>query len=658
MMNLKRTFNEHTVTIRKGRAALYAAWLFLLIFMLIPLIKTEYYDTESKDYPRACNLADVNSGYNYTDELSQIDEKCYTIDSESILYAVKDNSDEGTSWAWYNDGTYWYYDNESSNIDLNETVYATEGIDINIRDLKNITPDEDGAVTVAVVDTGIDIDHEELKDMLWKNELEIPDDGIDNDGNGYTDDVYGWNFYDDNSEIYNSGNYTEDAHGTHIAGIIHRTVKEVYAGVPNVKIMSVKSMGGINGTGKVSDIIKGIQYAEANGADICNLSLGFRNWNENLYNTIKDSNMLFVIAAGNGESDTNGTGFDLGHKKRYPACYELDNIIVVANMRCDGKLHYSSNYSDEYVDIAAPGTKILSTSTAKSGYEVMTGTSMSAPFVAAEAACISLFDPDMSVEDIKSCILDTKRSIPELEGKVRTGGMIDIGRAMKLLMGVEDTPTPTAEASVSPSSAPSPTPDTTSDPNATSTPKATNTPGATSSPTSEPSTNPTAEPTGTPDTTSDPNATGTPNATNTPGATSAPTLEPSSEPSLAPSPTPETTSDPNTTNTPNTTNPPAATSAPTSAPSSNPTQKKTIIKQGKIYVAGKGKTKAKYLVKNAKKRFVTYYRCLVPQKYHVAKIPGKIRLGDGKIYKVSGVAKKAFKKAKNIRKIKKYSALL
>jgi hypothetical protein len=220
-----------------------------------------------------------------------------------------------------------------------------------------------------------------------------------------------------------------------VAGIIQKTVTQaaIY-GNPDftsyVNIMSVKTVGGSNGTGTVSNLIKGIEYAEANGAKICNISLGFKKWNDKLYETIKNSNMLFVVAAGNGESDTNGVGFDLDQSPRYPACYDLENIIVVANMRCDGNLHYSSNYGEKSVDLAAPGTQIYSTSTAKSGYEMMTGTSMAAPMVAAETACVLAAHKAWDVLEVKKAILNSSRSLESLRGQVSTGGMPDIAAAI------------------------------------------------------------------------------------------------------------------------------------------------------------------------------------------------------------------------------------
>lgn len=361
---------------------------------------------------------------------------------------------EGTvsNWAFFNDGSLQYEDNESSWYSDMEIVYAVEGMDINLNPARQNTDVFTRECVVALIDTGVDITHPALSGGLWKNTGEVPGDGIDNDGNGYIDDVDGWNFYKDTNGVYNSRSSTEDAHGTHCAGTIIANdlsigVTGIAGGIDAICLMPVKTVGGSGQTGSVENLIKGIQYAEQNGAAVCNISLGFEKWNEEVYRVMKDSKMLFVTVAGNGESDTHGSGFDLGFSPRYPACYGLDNVIVVANLKCDGTLHYSSNYSSSYVDIAAPGTQIYSTSTHKSGYEVMTGTSMAAPMVSAAAALVYASHENWDILQVKKALLASCRKLDALRGIVKTEGMLDVAAAISYTetppSGVEEGPTET-----------------------------------------------------------------------------------------------------------------------------------------------------------------------------------------------------------------------
>lgn len=304
------------------------------------------------------------------------------------------------------------------------SVTAQEGIDINIDEAWESYSDSGKEVIVAIVDTGIDYTHEDLSGNIWTNNDEIANNGIDDDGNGYVDDVYGWNFYNNSNKVYNG---SEDDHGTHGAGTIIASADngKGIAGIvqsENVKVMSVKALGGRDGAGSTASVIQAIQYAEANGADICNLSLGTSNNDNALYQTIANSNMLFVVAAGNDSQNTD-------QRASYPASYNLENLISVGNLNYDGTLHYSSNYGENTVDIAAPGSYILSTTT-NNGYSYMTGTSMSAPFVSGAAALVYSHYDDITLADVKEILLSSARELEALDGAVTTGGMLDLGSAL------------------------------------------------------------------------------------------------------------------------------------------------------------------------------------------------------------------------------------
>ncbi len=303
-------------------------------------------------------------------------------------------------------------------------VNALEGIDINLSSALDTYKDSGREVIVAMVDTGIDYTHEELSGRIWTNDDETADNGIDDDNNGYVDDIYGWNFYNNNNSIYTG---SEDDHGTHGAGTI---VAKADNGIGisgiaqsgNIKVMAVKALGGINGSGSTASVIQAIQYAEKNGAQICNLSLGTSTNDRALYETMANSNMLFVVAAGND-------GINTDRRPSYPASYELENIISVANLNYDGTLNYSSNYGKNSVDIAAPGSYILST-TSGNDYSYMSGTSMAAPMVSGAAAVVYSHFENSTLADVKNILISSASKLESLENAVLSGGMPDLAAAL------------------------------------------------------------------------------------------------------------------------------------------------------------------------------------------------------------------------------------
>lgn len=311
------------------------------------------------------------------------------------------------------------------------TTSSIAGIDINILPAWDLYDQAASKreVVVAVVDTGIDITHPDLVNSIWVNSDEIPGDGIDNDGNGFVDDVNGWNFFSNNNQVYVGA---EDDHGTHVAGTISAAKGNGgIVGITDnsyVKIMPVKALGTSSGIGTPEMIINGIKYAEANGASICNLSSGTLAAYPELNQVISESNMLFVVAAGNG--DTNGIGYSLEDNPVYPAALPYDNIISVANLMFDGTLEESSNYGSVSVDIAAPGSFIVST--IPNGYGIMSGTSMAAPMVTGVAAMLYSSHPDWTVLDVKNAILNSARKLDSLNGMVVTGGILDAAAAMQM----------------------------------------------------------------------------------------------------------------------------------------------------------------------------------------------------------------------------------
>lgn len=191
------------------------------------------------------------------------------------------------------------------------------------------------------------------------------------------DDVHGWNFYDGNNTLYTGA---DDTHGTHAAGTISAGRGDGgMVGITDnqyVKILVLKALGSDEGKGNTQAVLDAIRYAEANGASICNLSFGSSHSDEAIAQVIRDSKMLFVVAAGNG--DDRELGYNIDTTPVYPASLPYDNVLTVANLMFDGNLDESSNYGPKNVDIAAPGVYILSTAS-DHGYAHMSGTSMAAP---------------------------------------------------------------------------------------------------------------------------------------------------------------------------------------------------------------------------------------------------------------------------------------
>ncbi|TRY51081.1 Serine protease, subtilase family, signal peptide [Cryptosporidium tyzzeri] len=282
-------------------------------------------------------------------------------------------------------------------------------------------------VIVAVIDTGVDYTHPDLVENMWVNEKELygrP--GVDDDMNGYVDDIYGYDFAN------NRGAPVDDeGHGTHCAGTIAAKGNnhEGISGInwKGVKIMALKFLRG-NGVGFLSDSVKAINYAIKMGANILSNSWGGGSFSQATYDAIKrsiDKNMLFVVAAGNDRNNN-----DI--RPTYPSAYQLPNVLSVAAIDIHGRLGVFSNYGHRSVDMAAPGVDILSTS-ANKGYKRLSGTSMACPFVSGAAALLYAFDPSMTFDQAKTLILRSVTVLTTLRNSVRTSGTLNIHRAVQMM---------------------------------------------------------------------------------------------------------------------------------------------------------------------------------------------------------------------------------
>lgn len=311
-------------------------------------------------------------------------------------------------------------------------IGQTAGIadaDIDAAEAWDITQGNSGTL-VAVIDTGVDYRHPDLSANIWTNPGEIAGDGVDNDHNGYVDDVHGYDF------INNDGDPMDDhGHGTHVAGTIG-AVGNNGIGVTginwNTRIMALKFLDS-SGSGSTSDAIEALEYAVAMGAQISNNSYGGDPFSQSFYNALvnaRDAGHVFVAAAGNNGMNNDTSPF-------FPANYELDNIVSVAATDDRDQLAYFSNYGQATVDLAAPGVDILSTKPGNA-YQLSSGTSMAAPHVAGVLTLVRSQHPDWSYGQVIQQVTGTVDCLPSLAGRTTTGGRLNAARAV----GAPDTEGP------------------------------------------------------------------------------------------------------------------------------------------------------------------------------------------------------------------------
>ena len=254
-------------------------------------------------------------------------------------------------------------------------------------------------VVVAIIDSGIDIGHEDLSSNIWVNSSEVAGNFIDDDNNGYVDDSFGV----DVTKLSGSG-FDKNGHGTHVAGIIGAVAsnnKGITGVALNVKLMPIKFIDE-SGFGTTSNAVKAIDYAIANGARIINASWGAEGASslalKEAIERARDAGIIFIAAAGNNGKNTDQAKF-------YPAGYSVSNIISVGATDSNDNLADFSNFGVQSVDILAPGVDIISTYP-RLGYAYLSGTSMAAPHVTGLAAMLASLHPDFSVYKIKRSIVE------------------------------------------------------------------------------------------------------------------------------------------------------------------------------------------------------------------------------------------------------------
>lgn len=275
-------------------------------------------------------------------------------------------------------------------------------------------------VTVAVLDSGVQIDHPDLAANIWTNPGEVPANGVDDDGNGFVDDVHGASTLTGDGDVTDAG-----GHGTAIAGLIAARKGNgigITGLAPEARIMPVKVMGAGAG-GDLGSLSRGIRYAAAMGAKVISVSINSPYDSPLLTEALAfaDSRGATVVAsAGNA-------GTDIDARPSYPVSLPSPAILGVAATSEDGDLLATSNYGRRSVDLAAPGSMLMSTAL-RGGYAVVGGTSMAVPYVSGSLALLASRRPDLTSAQLRDALL--RSADRRLAGRVAAGGL-DVGAAMQ-----------------------------------------------------------------------------------------------------------------------------------------------------------------------------------------------------------------------------------
>lgn len=321
-------------------------------------------------------------------------------------------------------------------------------------------------MVVAVIDTGVDYTHEDLVDNLWRNPGETGTDsqgrnkasnGVDDDNNGYVDDLVGWDFVSNDNKPYDlymglldiilkGGN---PGHGTHCAGNVAARAnngKGISGVAPNIRMMAVRFLSE-KGEGTLAGAVQSIKYAVDNGARVMSNSWGSEGDDggeesralQDAITHAQNKGVLFIAAAGNGHQ---GKGYDNDSdaKPGYPASYDHDIIVSVAAIDASGNLGSFSNWGARSVDLGAPGVVVYSTVPGNRYQDTLMdlfgtkitwdGTSMATPHVAGAAALYWSLYPNKTWQEVKAALLGSVKRTTVLNGKTVSGGQLDVQSLM------------------------------------------------------------------------------------------------------------------------------------------------------------------------------------------------------------------------------------
>ena len=290
------------------------------------------------------------------------------------------------------------------------------------------------AVVVANIDTGVKYTHEDLAANMWTNPGEVNNNGIDDDGNGFIDDFYGYDFFFNDPDPVD-----ENGHGTHTSGTIGAVGNNALGVVGvswNVRIMSIKIYDS-DGFGTTSAMLVNaynyVRMMKNRGVNIratnnsyggCDEACGYDQATKDALDAMGNAGILNVFAAGNNNRNIDNEPF-------FPASYTSPSVLSVANSTSSDDRSGSSNFGPLSVDLAAPGTLILSTVISPHNYASFSGTSMAAPHVTGAAALLAAHNPGLSAASLKATLLNTVDSLEAWNGVVKTGGRLNVSAALR-----------------------------------------------------------------------------------------------------------------------------------------------------------------------------------------------------------------------------------
>ncbi len=310
---------------------------------------------------------------------------------------------------------------------------GVEGVDIGAEQAWDLQTGSENIV-VGVIDTGVDYNLEDLKANMWKNENEANGiKGVDDDDNGFVDDIYGYDFANKDGDPLD-----DHGHGSHVSGTIGASGNDGkgLVGVAwNVKIMALKFLTK-EGSGSLDDAVEAVKYATKMGAHLTSNSWGGGGVSEILKQAIEEAsakNIAFIAAAGNDS-------LNLDQEPSYPASYKVANVIAVSAIDNKGLLASFSSFGKKSVHVAAPGVDIVSTT--PTGYNSWSGTSMATPHVSGIAALLLSSEPLLTPSDIKDRLISTSKPLSSLKGRVASNGLVNAYNALANITAPPDLDDP------------------------------------------------------------------------------------------------------------------------------------------------------------------------------------------------------------------------
>jgi subtilisin family serine protease len=349
----------------------------------------------------------IDEHYAVKEALEGIQEYVDVVEPDYLVYAIKTPNDNRllNLWGMHNTG--------QTGGTNDKDIDAPEAWDLQTGSKK---------VLVGVIDTGVDRNHEDLKANMWTNPNEIPNNGKDDDGNGYIDDVHGWDFANNDNNPHD-----DNSHGTHCAGTIGgvgNNGKGVVGVCWDVSMVGIKFLRG-SGGGFLSDGVKSIAYATKIGVDLTSNSWGGGGYSSTMKKAIDEANSKgigFIAAAGNHRGNNDS-------RPSYPASYDSANIISVGAHDHRGVSASFSCYGKKSVDLFAPGVNTLST-TPGNRYASYSGTSMATPHVAGAYALLLSSNPTWKVTQVKDALMKAVDPESGLKEKCVTGGRLNVYQAL------------------------------------------------------------------------------------------------------------------------------------------------------------------------------------------------------------------------------------